>query len=221
MQANAVSISSWDPEQLVAPSAEQQSHLAAGDLPEMAIYDGTGERIASDGADFHSELMLKALELQNKTFEGAGAVRRLAAGHAFDLTQHEQFAGGEARFKVLWVEHEARNNFASQIKGAAGTVEAGTYRNTFGCVRETVAIVPTRAAAPHASTALGPQTALIVGLPDAISTTNRDHRVKVQFAWQRGAAPNAGGATHNTAWRKRWPGQTGALNSARASVPRC
>jgi type VI secretion system secreted protein VgrG len=42
---------------------------------------------------------------------------------------------------------------------------------------------------------LGRQTALIVGLPGAVAT-GRDQQVKIQFAWQSGAAPNAGGLKH-------------------------
>ena len=199
VQSNAVTISSWDPLQLVAPAAEQQSSLDAGELPELAIYDGSGERIASDGADPHSQLMLQALELDNKVFEGEGAVRRLAAGHAFQLTQHERYPDGDNMFVVLSVEHEARNNFQPQIAATARTaIEAGTYRNTFTCVRDVVAIVPRAMAAPHASTALGPQTAMIVGLGDSVSTTMRDHQVKIQFAWQRGQGANAGGMAHDT-----------------------
>jgi len=68
VQANAISISSWDPAQLLAPSAEQASSLDAGELPVLAVYDGSGERIASGAdngiaADPHSQLMLQALEL--------------------------------------------------------------------------------------------------------------------------------------------------------------
>jgi type VI secretion system secreted protein VgrG len=209
VQANAVSISSWDPEQLLAPAAEQQSSLDAGELPALAIYDGSGERIASDSgaADPHSQLMLQALELDNKVFEGAGAVRRLAAGHSFNLTQHERYPDGDGAFIVLAVAHEARNNFEAQIKSAAHTgIEAGTYRNTFSCVRDSVAIVPRAMAAPHASTALGPQTALVVGLGDSVSTTMRDHQVKVQFAWQRGQGVNAGGMSHDTDDKGNAPG---------------
>jgi type VI secretion system secreted protein VgrG len=201
VQANAVSISSWDPAQLIAPAAEQQSSLDAGELPALPIYDGSGERIVTDSgaADPHSQLMLQALEMENKSFEGAGAVRRLAAGHAFDLTQHERYTGADGSFKVLSVNHEARNNFQPQIKSVERTgIEPGTYRNTFTCVRDAVAIVPRAMAAAHASTALGPQTALVVGLTDAVSTTMRDHHVRIQFAWQRGAAANPGGMAHNT-----------------------
>ncbi len=205
VQANAVTIASWDPAQLLAPSAEQQSNLDAGELPVLAIYDGSGERIASGvdngaAADPHSRLMLQALELDNKAFEGAGAVRRLAPGHAFTLTQHERYGPGSDAFVALWVEHEARNNFQAQIKTAAGggLVENGTYRNRFGCVRDAVAIVPRAAAAAHPVTALGPQTAMVVGLADAVAHTGRDHQVRIQFAWQRGEGANAGGMAHNT-----------------------
>ena len=212
VQANAVSISSWDPAQLLAPSAEQTSNLDAGELPTLPIYDGSGERIASGSdagaaADPHSRLMLQALELDNKLFEGAGAVRRLAAGHKFTLTQHDRYPDGDNGFTVLWVEHEARNNFQPQIKSAGSDLAEGTYRNTFGCVRDTVAIVPQAAAKPTPSTALGPQTALVVGIADAVAHTTRDHQVRIQFAWQRGAGANAGGLTHNTVcpthhWRR-------------------
>ncbi|TWI69231.1 type VI secretion system secreted protein VgrG [Pseudoduganella lurida] len=202
VQPNAVSISSWDPAQLLAPAAEQGTSLDIGELPALSIHDGSGERIASgedDGAaaDPHSRLMLQALELQNKLFDGAGAVRRLAAGHRFDLTQHERYPAGDNGFTVLWVEHDARNNFTPQIRAAATGVENGTYRNRFGAVRDTVAIVPQAIAAPSPSTALGPQTAIVVGLQDAVATTMRDHQVRVQFAWQRGQGSNPGGLSHN------------------------
>jgi type VI secretion system secreted protein VgrG len=45
-------------------------------------------------------------------------------------------------------------------------------------------------------TAPGAQTALVVGLSGEPLTTDRDHRVKVQFPWQRGSAPLAGGLNH-------------------------
>jgi len=200
LAANDVSISSWDPAQLMAPGAGQQSHLDAGELPTLAVYDGSGERIAADGdsADRHSQLMLQALELDNKRFEGAGSVRRLAAGHAFTLTQHERYPDGDNAFIVLWVQHEGRNNL--QAAGIAGSVKAegDIYRNTFACVRDTIAIVPDGIVAPQPCTAPGPQTALVVGLPDAAVTTTRDHQVRIQFPWQRGRNPNPGGTAHNS-----------------------
>jgi type VI secretion system secreted protein VgrG len=211
--ANGVSISSWDPAQLMAPAAEQRSHLDAGDVPPLPVYDGSGERIASggDAAELHSRLMLQALELDNKRFEGAGSVRRLAAGYAFRLTQHERYPEGDNAFTVLWVRHEGRNNLqAAGIADAAASAERALYRNSFGCVRDTVAIVPERIAAPQPCTAPGPQTALVVGLPDAAATTTRDHQVRVQFPWQRGRNPNPGGMAHNSDSEGSAPGDDSA-----------
>ncbi len=204
--ANGVALSSWDPRELVAPSAQQESRLDAGDLPAMQIYDGSGERIASSDADSHGQLMLQALERANKVFIGAGAVRRLAAGHGFTLTQHAHFPQGDNGFTVVWVTHAARNNLRTGIKGAQLAVADGTYRNRFACVRDTVALVPPATAAAHPCTAAGYQVAAVVGLPGSVATTTRDHQVKIQFAWQRGARPNAGGLEHGSTSGGNAPG---------------
>lgn len=228
VRPNAVGISSWDPQQLAAPAAEHSSSLEAGELPPLPLYDGAGERRHADSAaaDPHGLRMLQALELENKQFTGAGAVRRMAAGHAFELLQHEHYAGGANQFTVLWVEHHARNNLGpaggaltavlSKLAAVASLadvadlldsqLEAGTYRNTFGCARASVAIVPRATAARQASSAPGPQTALVVGLPDSLATTGRDHQVRIQFAWQRGSAANPGGMAHNTDQQGNAPG---------------
>jgi type VI secretion system secreted protein VgrG len=226
VQSNAVTLASWHSEQVVAPAAEQSSALAAGTLPELPVYDGAGERdFATAGqAGQHGQLMLQALELGNKTFDGAGAVRQLAPGFAFTLTEHDRYPDGMADFKVMRVSHAAINNVdagiaailsagatattattatkpaaASPVSASTSSVFAdlkpGSYRNTFTAVRKAVAVVPPSIAYRVAPTAPGTQTALVVGLQDAAVTTDRDHRIKVQFHWQRGAAPNPGGLT--------------------------
>ncbi|WP_137172679.1 type VI secretion system Vgr family protein [Massilia sp. HP4] len=207
--ANGVSISSWNPAVLLAPAAELTSHLDAGALPALSVHDGSGERVGGEtgaAARAHSELMLLALESGNKVFEGAGAVRRLAAGYGFTLSQHDRYPAGADAFTVLWVQHEARNKFETGIAGASKQVENGSYRNAFACVRDVVALVPAAIVAPHPCTSLGPQTALVVGLPNAVATNTRDHQVKVQFAWQRGVNPNPGGVSHNLDERGSAPG---------------
>lgn len=209
VQSNAVALSSWDPSQVSAPAAELISALDAGDLPVLSIYDGSGERRYADNAAAaqHADLALRALELGNKTFTGAGSVRTLAEGHTFTLTQHTHYLPGENAFTVLWVEHAAANNLNTGLASPAAppglahqtdrlsshTLEHGTYRNRFACVRQAVAIVPAATVAPRRPTALGPQTAFVVGVEGAPLTTGRDHHVKIQFPWQRGVAPHPGG----------------------------
>jgi type VI secretion system secreted protein VgrG len=204
VQPNGVALSRWDPAQLIAPASEQRSALNAGELPALSIFDGSGECSAATAPD--SLPVLQAFERGNKIYAGAGAVRRLAPGHGFTLTQHAHYPAGENEFTVLSVEHAARNNLRTGIKGAAATLDGGTYRNTFACVRATVALAPAAAALPHPVTACGVQAALVVGAPGAVATATRDYQVKVQFPWQRGARPNPGGLSHPGARGGNAPG---------------
>ncbi|MET0856081.1 MAG: type VI secretion system Vgr family protein [Telluria sp.] len=195
---NSVASSSWHPDELIAHAAERASGLDPGELPVLAMHDGSGERRYANGmaAQAHSAMVLQSHELDNKQFEGAGAVRQMAAGHAFQLTQHERY--GHERYTVMWVVHEARNNFDPALARASQhELQNGIYRNSFGCVREAAAIIPAAIRA-RSNIAMGSQTALVVGLPGAVATTGRDHQAKIQFAWQRGTSPNAGGAAHDT-----------------------
>ena len=216
VRPNGVALASWRPEKLSAPSSEEASALDAGELPSLPIFDGSGQQDFADqqAAARHAQLMLQALEMENKRFEGEGAVRQLSAGSQFALTQHERYAEGNNTFKVLRVTHEARNNFGANITRIIGTLTAaatslfgnkpggeqtreelqpGTYRNRFVVVRESVPIVPIAITQRVKPTARGTQTALVTGLQDAAITTDRDHRVKLQFHWQRGKNPNPGG----------------------------
>ncbi|NUU01344.1 type VI secretion system Vgr family protein [Herbaspirillum robiniae] len=218
VRANGVALASWHPEKISAPSAEESSGLDAGELPALQVYDGTGQQdfADQDAAASHAQLMLQAIEMENKRFEGAGSVRQLAAGAHFALTQHERYGNGENSFKVLSVRHEARNNFNSNITQILGDMmgkvagslfggpqtpdsgqdeelKPGAYRNSFTAVRDSVPIVPAAIAQRLKPTARGAQSALVTGLQEAAVTTDRNHRVKVQFHWQRGKSPNPGG----------------------------
>lgn len=221
--ATAVALSAWDPQQIIAPSAQTSNALSAGSLPQMAVYDGAGQRhystdaaLGTDYASQIAQLRMAALELPIKTYTGAGSVRHMAAGSTFNLTQHASFEA-ENTFKLLHVEHGAANNLAAQAAQLldfgkpqeasqdSGTsldtnlsqVPRGSYRNRFTAVRTAVQVVPEATAQPTRAIASGMQTATIVGLPGETLTTERNHHVKVQFAWQRNTTPT--GAEHNNA----------------------
>ncbi|MFG6469341.1 hypothetical protein ACG01O_22200, partial [Roseateles sp. BYS87W] len=72
---------------------------------------------------------------------------------------------------------------------ADAELEHGSYRNAFSAIPATLALTPRWAPRPAAQA----QVARVVGLDDAVVHTDRDARVKVQFAWQRGERPNPGG----------------------------
>jgi type VI secretion system VgrG family protein len=97
----------------------------------------------------------------------------------------------------------------SAPENASGSGERPLYRNRIDAIRTTV---PYRAGLTDGDgrllhprpTIRGQQSAIVVGPPGAVIHTDRDHRVKVQFHWQRGAA------SHNRLIHPYPDGHTGA-----------
>jgi len=192
---NAVSLAGWDYKTLVATGAQAESALDNGELPRLEIHDATRPYRFEDqaAAQLRTDLLLAAHESRYRRFTGIGTVRQLAEGTCFTLTQHEDYVGDDARFTVLSVAHHGANNLGSQAAELLGStdVESGSYRNSLEAQPAALPVVPLPQVKPRAQ----PQTALVVGLPDQVLTTDRDHRIKIQFPWQRGESPNAGGLT--------------------------
>ncbi|MBS1158829.1 MAG: Rhs element Vgr protein, partial [Proteobacteria bacterium] len=193
VQPNAVSLAGWDYKTLVATGAEARSTLDNGELPRLEVHDASSAYRFEDSAaaQLRTDLRLAAHEAKYRTFTGEGSVRQLAEGTIFTLTQHDTYRGDDARFTVLGIEHHGANNLGARAAEllASTDVEAGSYRNRCTAQPATIPVVPLPIKKPQAR----PQTAFVVGLPDSVLTTERDHRIKIQFPWQRGAAPNAGG----------------------------
>jgi len=207
VQPNAVTLAAWDARQLAGVSAQSQSALSAGNAPALEIYDGRGERrfakheadddsAHSPLADNRAALVLARHELAFKTLSGDSAVRTLAPGCNFNLTEHSLYSPLSTRadnqFVVLSVQHEAANNLGSEAAQLLKNteLESGSYRNQFKAAPAAATLAPAACAKPAAP---GVQTALVVGHDDDTVTTERDLRVRIQFPWQRGQAPQAGG----------------------------
>lgn len=190
---NTVSLAGWDYKALVATGAEANTSLDNGELPRLEIHDASRPYRFEDSAaaQLRTDLALAAYEARYRRFAGDGSVRQLAEGNLFTLSQHADYLADDARFTVLAVDHHGANNLGAQAAELLGStdVESGTYRNHLLAQPARQPIVPLPIAKPLAR----PQTALVVGLPDSVLTTERDHRVKIQFHWQRGASPNPGG----------------------------
>jgi type VI secretion system secreted protein VgrG len=192
---NAVTRSSWDYKKLTATGAQAISQLNMGDVPPLEIYEASSAYRFEDSAaaQLRTDLMLAAFESTHHRLSGEGVVRQMAEGTTFTLTQHEGYQGEEARLRILSIEHEATNNLGAEAAQLLKhtELEQGTYRNRFVLQRASAPVVPLPMAHPR----VGMQSALVVGYPEAALTTDRDHRVLVQYPWQRGAAPNRGGLT--------------------------
>ncbi|WP_284614301.1 type VI secretion system Vgr family protein [Aquabacterium humicola] len=209
LQANAVSLGSWNYKHLAGTGAEIASALELGELPALEVYDGAGAYRYRDPA--HAEraagLALQALELDVKRFEGQGSTRHFEAGRRFTLVDHALYGASTAQtvsharadnqFTLLAIEHHATNNLGAQAAKLLqlSDLERGTYRNHFHAAPSAAPVVPRFVRKP---TAPGLQTALVVGVPGEPLTTEREHRVKIQFPWQRGVAPLPGGLAHDS-----------------------
>lgn len=206
-RTNAVRLASWDYRAMQSRKASAQVddklpnalELADSDYPGQYMFEdsGQGERLAHNA--------LAAQRVRQSLYEGKGTVRTLAPGQRFALTGHwgpSQGEGGE--FVALRIHHEARNNFdeslgraVAQALGAAGeprdeNADAVFYENRFEAIAATLEYRPSthdgHGARLHPRpTVHGAQTALVVGAGDPVHT-DRDHRVRVQFHWQRGSA---------------------------------
>ena len=190
---NAVALAGWDYKTLVATGAEASSRLQAPDVPRLEIHDAARPyRFESDeAARLRTDLALAAHEGAYRRFGGESTVRQLAEGTVISLSQHGSYLGDEARFSIVSVDHHGANNLGAQAAELLGSadVETGTYFNHCQAQPAALPQVPRLLPKPPARA----QVALVVGLPDGVLTTERDHRIKIQFPWQRGAAPTVGG----------------------------
>ncbi|HEY4317368.1 MAG TPA: type VI secretion system tip protein TssI/VgrG [Herbaspirillum sp.] len=212
-QTNAVEIASWDyrqaaERQAVAASAgdngSSKLRLTSRDAPGAYASENRAQ------AERQAANQLQAIEARNKMFTGGGTVRTFAPGTTFTLSGHPDHNGGDSsNFAILRVVHQAHNNLSASLKSIVGQAlgevggeggdgpadasihERPVYRNRIEAIR---AAIPYRPAALDAlgaaihpkPTVFGQQSAIVVGAEDSPVHTDRDHRIKVQFHWQRG-----------------------------------
>ena len=208
VQPNSISLAGWDYKNLLATGAQARSTVEQGELPRLEIHDASRPYRFEDSAaaQLRTDLALAAIESSYRRFTGKSTVRQMAEGTLVTLSQHDTYQGDSARFKVLAVDHHGANNLGIQAAQLLGNteVESGSYRNTLSAQPAALPIVSRSLPKPITR----PQIAHVVGLPDQVITTERDHRIKIQFPWQRGEAPSAGGLAE-TGPSERTAGKTG------------
>lgn len=244
---NAIELGSWDyrtvrQRQVHAASSGDGPSLSHRDAPGTYAWQDReqGQRLV----DRH----LEAIDVRRQVYVGAGTVRTFAPGTTFTLHGHaalDSLDHDDGRtFTIVRAVHLMHNNLAADLLDGVhkllgrGSVAAGTaadtawtrdgdrplYRNRIDAIP---ASLPYRSSASDGRGAIlhprptvyGQQTAIVVGPPGAVVHTDRDHRIKVQFHWQRGAAshsrmehPAPGGHTGA-------PGNDGAGTWMRLATP--
>ncbi len=203
---NAVTLAAWDERRLSGVAASDALSPPPG-VPPLEHYQGHGERRHADGAVAASQVASQAIaqarasalmaahELQHHGVHAHTAVRRLHEGAQFTLTEHASHPTGPgapgATYVTLSVTHEAANNLgteAAQLLQHAD-LEHGSYRNECQAVPAHLRIAPTPPSRPRSP---GLQTAVVMAPEGQALHTDRDQRIRVQFAWQRGSRPLPG-----------------------------
>ncbi len=203
---NAVTLGAWDERQLAGVAAQAQASGLPVAVPALEHYLGHGERLHANGrvadalhaspaeAEGATQDLLDALALQQQGIDAAGAVRALYPGATFELLDHDGYGvGTERRFAAVSVTHEMANNLGTQaaVILRATDVEQGSYRNRFSAAPASLRLLPWSSAF-EAPAAPGPMHALVMTQGDEPIHADRDGRVRIQFAWQRGEQPLAG-----------------------------
>ena len=208
LQTTGVEIASWDYRTrdmrpaLAATNGAGTFKLASRDMPGAYAWATReqGARIANN--------QMQALEAQQEIHVGAGTVRTLAPGTTFTLVGH--VADGD-NFLVVRAVHTMHNNLRADIRASIeqslghsqqhppridGDGERALYRNRIEAIRSAIPYrnsgIDQRGRFLHLRPAVhGQQTAIVVGPPGAMVHTDRDHRIKLQFHWQRGDASHS------------------------------
>lgn len=255
-QTARLSRGSWDYRTL----GMRPSSVEGPDASRLGVEDDdtAGPYAWHDAADGERRIrqQLEALQVRAQCFEGEGSWRAFAPGSRFELTQHPDHAGDDARFTCLQVLHEARNNLGAEISEraeealgkvlpAAAVSEAlgglaapaalaragfrgdnldlgeGFYRNQVTAIPAHTPYRP-QTVDGHGQrrhprpTVFGTQTAIVVGDGGPV-LTDRDHRIKVQFHWQRGG--NAGTRQSHPGGDDNAPADASAWTWVRVAAP--
>jgi type VI secretion system secreted protein VgrG len=214
---NSVSVSSWNESQVGVISSQLDTSHNNGDAPTLQSTDFPGQSHfeSREQVERTAQIHLEAVEARNKIYTGSSTVRTLAPGTTFTLIGHgihdlDRLAGGDsnATYAVISVKHKGRNNLSSDVriltKGTWGNSlthlsnatnpaeDEPLYQNEFSTLR---ADIPWRPMTEDGHGALlhpkpnvhGMHTAIVVGASGQDLTTERDHKIKIQMHWQRGA----------------------------------
>ena len=186
-------------------------------LHELQLHDVPGGYAYphNDWGRVVTDRQTEALDALRERSETRGSWRTAAAGTRFTLLDHPVHDGSDRdrdEFVILGVTHRARNNLTADAKARLAAPDA-LVRNPEDGVNQIanasdepeyqceLSVQPSRLPVRMAAVdehglpdprlrvrynAPGLQTALVVGLGEPVHT-DRDHRIKVQFHWQRGS----------------------------------
>ena len=212
---DAIEMGSWDYRTLRrrhadAAGLQGEAGLTSRDAPGVYAWPDReqGQRIALR--------QVEALEAARQVHVAAGTVRSFTPGTTFTLRGHAHVDTADDRsFLITRTVHLMHNNLGADVLGSVSKLlgkgavsssaahEFGLSGDARPLYRNRIDAIPARV--PYRSsgrdthgrllhprpTVRGQQTAIVVGPSGATVHTDRDHRIKIQFHWQRGDASHS------------------------------
>lgn len=207
----AVELASWDYVSLGTRPASYNTLPPGNQQPELAVQDHVGSYAYPDRRQGErlARCRAEALATQRGLIDAAGTVRWMGAGSTFLLEDHPRYhrlrADDASRaFAVVRIEHQSRNNLPADFSAAldrlfaAGSLQVHADTPEVNCSNSETPLYhnvlrvhplsqPFAPATPlQRPRVSGSLTATVVSTEGAPLTTDRDHRIRLQFHFQRG-----------------------------------
>ncbi|GLS03521.1 type IV secretion protein Rhs [Chitiniphilus shinanonensis] len=193
-----VALASFDYRPVFTQQAGEASLIdqgAGGSQAESSLehYDPQALYYAADGEQLgrYAQLRQQAFDRQKKSFSGSGTVRGIQVGEWFQLADHplhDSDAPEQREFVASQLSFTAHNNLPGDLLKflAQNQTPPQPFTVQLEAQRRGIPLPPDYADSTHAKpTALGVQTATVVGPEGEEIHTDQYGRIKVQFHWQR------------------------------------
>ncbi len=182
------------------PALDLTATVATGD-GQAEVYDYPAGYEDPAAGKALAKVRLEEARASARTAAGAGAVRRLAAGHVFELVDHD-VPGVDGKYLLVSVRHSGYR--PELVPPDANGRPPPSYRCELACIPADVRYRPPRRT-PRPVIA-GSQTAIVVGPGSEEIHTDEHGRIKVQFHWDRQGQRD----DHSSCWirvSQAWAGQ--------------
>jgi type VI secretion system secreted protein VgrG len=159
--------------------AETQSVVDLEGIDRYEIFDYPGEYTQKSEGDDEVQLRMEEEEVPYDVVAGSSVCRSFTPGGKFTIGAHISGAETGKGYVITGVTHSAKIGDYSTGSETTGV----TYRNTFRCVPDSIALRPARITPKP--TIQGSQPAVVVGPAGEEIWPDKYGRVKVQFFWDR------------------------------------
>lgn len=198
---------SWDYRANKVHGGQSQDNSASANISQQNLgllltrQDSPGQYGYCDSVqgERYARIAMDAIHTYRHNISAAGTLRTAAPGTKIILAEHPAYTSlddndneSTTTFLITRVTHQAHNNLiAHQRADSTDNSEQSCYRNTLTLIPDTTTY-RTQTEDGHGirlhpkPTVQGQQTAIVVGNADPLHT-DRDHRIKIQYHWQRGS----------------------------------